>query len=462
MEKNHIKQPVVILTATLLLLYLLSFVNYEYTIAGFTFRNVDFFMDIKPDSAEEEFSISKKIAVEPNVVLAGFDLFDPVEFFTTEKDNVSYFYQGMKTGFYGNTEQLKYFFDALSNAREKTFRIAHYGDSVIEGDLITADIREQLQKKFGGNAVGWLGIVSQDVAFRTTTRHSFSDNWEIASVYTSNPRSLKLGISGEVFIPQGNAWVEYEVSRLRKSLKGFSKVRIFYSDAKSSDIYYSFDNSSKKSARLNPGAKVQELVLDAGKMVKSVRIEFPQKEQAHFYGVSLENTPGIYIDNFPLRGNSGVDIAQINPSILKEFSKYLNYKLIILEFGLNILGSRMTDYSWYEREMGKVIKNLKEAFPETSIIMISVHDKARKVGTKFETDPAVFKLLEVQKKIAQNNGVALWSLFEAMGGKNSMHNWVTANPPMASRDYIHFNNQGAERIAELFVESLLDEFNKRK
>ncbi|MGK9475624.1 hypothetical protein [Melioribacter sp. OK-6-Me] len=462
MEKNYIKQPTIILVGTLLLLYLLSFVNYEYTIAGFTFRNVDFFIDIKPDSSEEDLSKNTTVAIKPGVVFAGFDFSSAIEFLSSNSYGENYLYQGQKTGFYGNTEQLKYFFDALSTAKTKPFRIAHYGDSVIEGDLITADIREQLQKKFGGDAVGWLGIVSQDVAFRTTTRHSFSDNWEIASVYTSNPKSLKLGISGEVFIPQGNAWVEYEVSRLRKSLKGFSRVRIFYSNAKSSDIYYSFDNASKKSVSLNPGSGIKELVLDAGKIVKSVRIEFPQKEQAHFYGVSLENTPGIYIDNFPLRGNSGVDIAQINPSILKEFSKYLNYKLIILEFGLNILGSRMTDYSWYEREMGKVIKSLKEAFPETSIIMISVHDKARKVGTKFETDPAVFKLLEVQKKIAQNNGVALWSLFEAMGGKNSMHNWVTANPPMASRDYIHFNNQGAERIAELFVESLLDEFNKRK
>jgi lysophospholipase L1-like esterase len=462
MEKNYIRQPAVILAGALLILYLLSFVNYEYTIAGFTFRNIDFFMDVKSDPAEEEFSSNSRVAIEPQALFAGFDFLKPLEFFTAEKDNANYAYQGQKTGFYGNTEQLKYFFDALSNAKTKPFRIAHYGDSVIEGDLITADIRELLQKKFGGDAVGWLGIVSQDVAFRTTTKHTFSDNWETASVYTSNPKSLKLGISGEVFIPQGNAWVEYEVSRLRRSLKGFSKVRIFYSDAKSSDIYYSFDNSSKKSARLNPGNGIQELVLDAGKTVKSVRIEFPQKEQAHFYGVSLEGAPGIYVDNFPLRGNSGVDIAQIDPSTLKEFSKYLNYKLIILEFGLNILGSRMTDYSWYEREMGKVIKNLKDAFPETSIVMISVHDKARKRGSKFETDPAVFKLLDAQKKIAQDNGVALWSLFDAMGGKNSMHNWVTANPPLASRDYIHFNNQGAERIAELFVESLLDEYNKRK
>jgi hypothetical protein len=92
MEKNYIRQPVVILIGSLFLLYLLSFLHYEYTIAGFTFRNVDFFMDVKHDAADEEFSRNSRVAIEPQALFAGFDFLKPLEFFAAEKDNANYAY----------------------------------------------------------------------------------------------------------------------------------------------------------------------------------------------------------------------------------------------------------------------------------------------------------------------------------------------------------------------------------
>lgn len=94
--------------------------------------------------------------------------------------------------------------------------------------------------------------------------------------------------------------------------------------------------------------------------------------------------------------------------------------------------------------------------------MISVHDKATKKGASFATDPAIIKLLDIQKDIANKAGVAFWSMFDAMGGENSMPGWVNSNPPLAFKDYIHFNDQGARKIAQLFSDALLDEFNKQK
>ena len=154
-------------------------------------------------------------------------------------------------------KQLSYFYDAVKNAKTKTVRIAHYGDSAIEGDLITSDIREALQNKFGGNGVGWLGIISQDITFRQTTKHSFSDNWESAALYSSNPKGLPLGISGEASVPKGNAWVQYETTRIRRSLKDFSLVRLYYANAKNSTINYSFDGGTKQTAALKTGSALQ-------------------------------------------------------------------------------------------------------------------------------------------------------------------------------------------------------------
>jgi len=460
-SQNNISKPVILLFLTIIILYLISYIPVNYEIAGINIKQIDLFSDIK---LENENGVLDNTVYEQNfkqdIVASEIN---PLAYLIRLFDNsFSFAAQGVKTPIIGNTKQLSYFFDALKESKTKPVRIAHYGDSAIEGDLITADIREELQKRFGGNGVGWLGIVSQDIMFRTTTKHSFSDNWDSAALYTNNPKGLPLGISGEVAVPKGNAWVQYETTRARRSLKDFSVVKLYYANAKNSQIFYSFDGGAKQSAQLKTGSGIQELVLKPTNRAKVVRIEFPIADQGYFYGVSLENETGLYIDNLPLRGNTGVDIGQISQTMLKDFAKYLNYNLIILEFGLNIAGSNRTDYSWYEREMVKVINHLKQAFPKTSILMISVHDKAMKKGSSFVTDPTILRLLETQKNIAKQADVALWSMFDAMGGENSMTKWVNANPPLAFKDYIHFNDQGAAKIAQLFLESLSSEFAKYK
>lgn len=470
-QENKIRQPLVIVSITLAVLLILSFVKFEYLFekVDFTIRNVDILSDIKTEQPEDQLLNEQNILPaqkKTNYASLGFFELpsDILKIFEAKEINLTPMsaIQGKKTPITGNTKQLSYFFDALKNAKTKTVRVAHYGDSAIEGDLVSADIRETLQSKFGGNGVGWLGIITQDITFRTTTKHTFSNgNWEAAAVYTSNPKGLPLGISCEASIPKGNAWVQYETTTAKRYLRDFSIAKLYYANAKNSQIKYSFDGGATQTAQLNSGSGLQELVLKPSGKAKSIRLEFPTADQATVYGVSLENGPGVYVDNLPLRGNSGVDLQQINPALLKDFAKYLDYKLIILEFGLNIAGAR-ADYSWYEREMLKVIDNLKAAFPKTSILMVSVHDKAMKKGSNFVTDPSILRLLQTQKDIASKAGVALWSLFDAMGGENSMPNWVNANPPLAFKDYIHFNDQGARKVAQLFTDALIDEYNKYK
>lgn len=468
-NQNKIKQPLWILIITIAILYITSFATINYSLAGISLTTVDLFSDIKnqPQDNAPMNLLPRKVNTDHshrNVLQASFGLPDlgilenkisKSEKEITENNTIYVTVQGRKTPITGNTKQLSYFFDALKNAKSKIVRVAHYGDSAIEGDLITSDIRETLQNKFGGNGVGWLGIVSQDIMFRMTTKHTFSSNWESAALYTNNPKVLPLGISGEVNVPKGNAWVQYQTTTARYYLRDFSLVRLFYSNAKSSQIFYSFDGGAKQSATLKPGTDIQELVLKPSGRAKTVKIEFPTADQAYFYGASLENGPGVYVDNLPLRGNTGADLGSLKPEVLKQFAKYLDYKLIILEFGLNIAGTRQSDYSWYEREMVKVINNLKSAFPNTSFLMISVHDKAMKKGSSFVTDPTILTLLQAQKSIAQKANVAIWSLFDAMGGENSMPQWVNANPPLAFRDYIHFNDQGAKKVADLLTDALL-------
>ncbi|MEI7812000.1 MAG: hypothetical protein WCJ01_06180 [Ignavibacteria bacterium] len=362
----------------------------------------------------------------------------------------------------GDLSQMKYFFSALKDTKGKKVRIAHFGDSIIEGDLISSDLRQFFQEKFGGNGAGFLSMNSYDIQFRKSTRHTFSDNWKSASLFTKNPDKLPMGMNGCAFQAAENGWVKFEVSNYSKTLKSFKNVRVFYTNSASNAVIkYSFNNGSAQTAKLPvSGAKVKELLLTSATDATSLQMNFSSCGTTVFFGASLENGNGVYIDNFPLRGNSGGSIVDISSSVLKDFNDIMNYKLIILQFGLNVLTTEVSDYTWYVNKMDKVISYFKQSFPNTSILIVSVGDKSVKQGSKYVTDPSVFALIKAQKTIADNNKVAFWNMFEAMGGKNSMSNFVNANPPLAFKDYSHFTYEGATKIGDLFWQSLMDEYKR--
>jgi hypothetical protein len=56
-------------------------------------------------------------------------------------------------------------------------------------------------------------------------------------------------------------------------------------------------------------------------------------------------------------------------------------------------------------------------------------------------------------------------MYKAMGGKNSMSAWVTADPPLAGTDYIHFTPYGTSVISNMFYNAFVleaTEFTERQ
>ncbi len=464
-SENQIKRPIYILLLTVIFLSFFYLLPPEFEILGIKVKRVEIFSDLLK---EEQNDVNDEIddlfndnsgsgfifdQSQNDVLYAAF----PLPFLNEPPTSKL----GTAVPLQGNLKQLKKFFAALKNSKNQKVRIAHFGDSIIEGDLVTSQIREELQKKFGGRGVGFLPITSQDVSFRQSMRLAFSDNWESYSVFTTNPKRYPVGINGEVFIPKGNAWVEYQTSYYFRRQKSFSEAYLFSTPDKNTKVKYTAGRSKGEISLIPKPNGVERTAIPIKGKVKKLKLEFPANS-GKYYGVSLEEGNGVYVDNFALRGNSGVALKNIPVKQLKEFARYLDYKLIILQFGVNTLTQRALDYTWYKNEMLRAIKNLQEAFPNAGIIIVGVHDKSRKKGSSFVTDPGISKLLRTQAEIAKTAGVAFWNLFKAMGGRNSMPKWVKSNPPLAFMDYTHFNEIGAKRVAELFVKSLLEAKSKAK
>ncbi|HYM94680.1 MAG TPA: hypothetical protein VET23_11115, partial [Chitinophagaceae bacterium] len=94
----------------------------------------------------------------------------------------------------------------LKNGKKGKIRIAYFGDSMIEGDLLTQTLRKLLQQFFGGSGVGFVPITSQVSQFRTTVTDNYSDGWQDQNFKTGGDKS-HLFISGHIFRSSGD-WVQ--------------------------------------------------------------------------------------------------------------------------------------------------------------------------------------------------------------------------------------------------------------
>src|SRR5690606_27064791 len=110
------------------------------------------------------------------------------------------------------------------------------------------------------------------------------------------------------------------------------------------------------------------------------------------YGFNFDDGKGVHVDNFSQRGNSGIPISNFNVPLMKAFQEKLDYDLIVLHYGTNVLNYGTKHYGWYERGMTKTINRLRECFPDAAILVISTADKATKYGLEMKTDSAVVPL----------------------------------------------------------------------
>ena len=457
-QKNRHSQPFLMVLIVTTLLIIASFSDTQFTIKGVKTRKVEMLSDIQIFKKINENSLqalnspkylNNNKGTHPLSNPALQNSTSIIDYNSDTASSMAYFFQSL---------------NATKTQKHKT-RIAYFGDSMIEGDLITQDLRSCMQESFGGFGVGFVPITSIVAGFRKTIIHSF-DGWTTYNLINNPPVNHKLGISGYGFVPNtinfddtlniaDESWVSYTAVN-KKNINKFYKTKLLY--GKSDGENYVTINGARY--ELKGEKTVNQIVIDQPNAAKSIEATFQCKTTIDIFGFSLESDSGVFVDNFSFRGNSGMPINKVSQSVYAETNNCLGYDLIILEYGLNAVNEKITDFLWYERGMNNVIKHIQASFPTASILLISVGDKGYSRDGVYETDPSVPILVETQKRMAKNNNIAFWSLYDAMGGNGSMVKWVEGDTILANKDYTHFNFRGAHKAGKLLFDKLMNEYKK--
>ena len=359
------------------------------------------------------------------------------------------------------------FFEKLGmiDRSDRPVRIAVFGDSFIEADIFTADLRDMLQSRFGGCGAGFVPITSLTNGYRPTIRQTFAGWSSHASTDSTYFDRSKQGISGHYFIPRPGAYLELKGQTSYASHLDTCEVSSLYFLSQGTVEIRSLVNGSL-SETYTPGGGGDWRSVKSEARIGKVRWEIMQADSALFYGASMDGRKGISVDNFSMRGSSGLNLRSIPQKTLARFNDLRPYDLIILQYGLNVATERGKNYDTYKSGMLKVIAHLKTCFPQASILILGVGDRDYRTDTgDLKTMPGVKNLIRYQQALAAEAHVAFWNLFEAMGGEGSMARLVHAKPSLANYDYTHINFRGGKHLAGLLYETLVygkEQYDRRK
>ena len=449
---NHIKDTFWLVLTVLSALFLLYYLP-STTLCGHTLRKVDILSDIrskKPDTLGVDTLFPAP--VKPVVIL---------DTCKTGMTCIEDFADSVGRG-------MDLFYNALSHldsGEKRIVRIAVFGDSFIEGDIFTADLREMLQRKFGGCGVGFVPITSMTSGYRPTVKHLYR-GWDSHAVTdTTYFDKKKQGISGHYFIADSAAFVEFRgQTQYASLLDTCTRAYLLFANKAPIRVGVKLNREVEKVVEVSSfssNASLRQISLKG--RIASVRWNIYKADSTIFYGAALEGSKGIVLDNFSLRGSSGVSLRSIPEQTLKEFNSKRPYDLIVLQYGLNVATEKGRNYDYYRVGMKKSLDHIKHCFPQTPILMLGVGDRSYKTEDgELKTMPGVKNLIQYQKVIASESSIAFWNMFQAMGGEGAMVKMVQAKPSLANYDYTHINFKGGKYLAGLLYESLMYGYEQHK
>lgn len=351
------------------------------------------------------------------------------------------------------------FYAAIDHARTHPVRVVHYGDSQIEEDRMTLSIRRALQERYGGGGVGLIPL-QQTIPTRTLRQtltisgRTANSQQGIRRNLVYGPKNMRrqdglYGAMGQVAIlndsiQKGSELVTLHVeplSRERHTENYFNQIRV-WADGDIRMVTEAGDTlATTQTIALQDSTSTYTLSLSG---------------RGQVYGISLENENGITVDNIPMRGCLGTVFRSIDHAQLSEFYRQTNTRLIILQFGGNAIpfNEQPSTIRGIVKQLEQQVVYVRQCAPQASILFVGPGDMITLQDGEQMTYPMLPYMDRLLEEMAEKEHIAYYSLYKAMGGRNSMIDWQRRG--WAGSDGVHFTRKGAEIAGQKLAEWLLE------
>jgi len=342
----------------------------------------------------------------------------------------------------------------LKSGQRKRVSIVQIGDSHIQPDLISREVRIGLQRFFGDAG---RGLVFPYQVARTNgpqdIRSSAPTRW-LSSTISQLRSSASRGISGFTLSRHNGAgnFQLYLKPDIESGQQSFDYIRLFVGQGAwqldpihASGLSYPITASSADTA-----FRLKEIQLSEPSTGFTMHA---LTHQSYFFGASLEkqHAPGVL---FHTIGVNGARYAQYNESEMfwKQLPS-LQADLYILSMGTNesLYNTMTTDL--YIHDVAETIAKIKAIDPDAAILITTMAEsfKGGKRNVMME------KLNRALSQYCARLNIPLWDLFGITGGAGSSSYWLKSN--LLQADKIHYQRKAYIMQGALLFDAIAHDYN---
>ncbi|MCQ2054170.1 MAG: hypothetical protein MJY82_02635 [Fibrobacter sp.] len=368
----------------------------------------------------------------------------------------------------------------LAELDSNVVHIVHYGDSQLEEDRISATIREDLQEEFGGAGPGMMPPIMA-VPSQTTSHWNDGDlkRYILFGPKDEEADHNRYGPLAQFADLEGNAVIGFKKRNERKKsfahVGGYSVIKVLAGKRGNLKLKLNYDRTIIDTVGVNEDStaktkrRLKTVEAAAPEITKMKRLnvytwKLPDTTSsakiylsgnAEIYAVSADGAYGVAVDNIAMRGSSGTIFHRIDSELLAESYSAMNARLIIMEYGGNLVPSiNRGNVDWTKKIITRQIQAIQKANPDADILFIGPADMAKQIDGTWQTYPGLAITIKALREVALDNGAAYWDMHRVMGGNGSMIKWVNKEPSLGFTDHIHFTRRGAAYMGDLFCAAL--------
>lgn len=366
------------------------------------------------------------------------------------------------------------FFRSLDRTRKKepgaVTRIAHFGDSMIVSDYVSATLRQKLQESFGDAGHGFMLTANAWPAYYHDGVSRFSSKgYRVSRIVGPLTDDGFYGLGGVTFRAGPGVISEFgtapsNLGELPKEERPGNRVSRFTVSFLRSPGAGSFVVSVDGEERAvvdtaGPETRVDRFVLDVPDGAHRFRLSYRGAETRTFGVVFERDEPGVVLDAL---GVQGARIRFLDQQDDAHFMGELAWRapaLVVFQFGANESGDGYAyPMDQYQLTMGQVLEQTKRALPHSSCLVVGAMDRAR-VENGAVTSMKIIQLIVKEQRIAAERfGCAYFDTYESMGGWGSMPNWVKRG--LGQADMTHPSAVGADRLGTWLYRALMQDYER--
>lgn len=353
-------------------------------------------------------------------------------------------------------------------------RVGIWGGSHMAAEFFVAELREQMQARYGAGGAGHVnllyGLPGIRLPVQALCRHG---KWQ---------KSLAPRVSSIAPIAAGLGLFSLAARERPASIELDPGAAASGNVARSLTVHYLRQPGGGRMEVRVDDARLAEIDTSGETAIGSVRVHAPAglsrlkltalgPGPLELLGVFADAGRGLVVDNFGITGASGSFWTTVRSDLLRQASEQRPYDLVMLAYGTNDVTGPHWDAPAYRQRFEATLEAMRRAMPEAMCVLITPGDRVTRSRVQRAppaADPRASRSMPIrydlrtyperhreasliQREAGRQHQCMAWDLSMEMRQAGGAYALMQRDPPWVARDLIHLTPLGYREMARLFL-----------